>query len=102
MSPNRKEFLRLALIFAIALVAFCYFNRDNNRRDHSVESRMALVKALVEERRFEIDSFHNSLFSTSDKALYKGHYYSDKAIGISLLGAIVYKVLLWAGALGGW
>jgi hypothetical protein len=102
MSPNYKEALRIGLIFLIALTAFSYFNRDNNRRDHSVESRMALVKALAEEGRFEIDSYHNSLFSTSDKALYDGHYYSDKAIGISLLGAIIHKAILTVGAQMGW
>jgi hypothetical protein len=102
MSPKLEETIRVCLIFLVALVAFSYFNRDNNRRDHSVESRMALVKALVDERRFEIDSFHNSLFSTSDKAYYDGHYYSDKAIGISLLGAIVYKSILWVAGLTGW
>ncbi len=102
MSRKLEESLRLCLIFMVVLVAFSYFNRDNNRRDHSVESRMALVKALVEEQRFEIDSFHSTLFSTSDKAFYNGHYYSDKAIGISLLGAIVYKSILGAAAQAGW
>jgi hypothetical protein len=102
MSSKFKEALRLILLFLFVLAAFSYFNRDNNRRDHSVESRMALVKAMVDDQRFEIDAYHNSLFSTSDKAFSRGHYYSDKAIGASLLGAIAYKGLLWTSAHTGW
>ncbi|MGE5252067.1 MAG: hypothetical protein ACM3QS_17820 [Bacteroidota bacterium] len=102
MNTRVREPLRLVLLFLLLLAAFAYFNRDNNRRDHSVESRMALVKAMVDDQRFDIDAYHNSLFSTSDKAFSRGHYYSDKAIGVSLLGGIVYKWLLWLGAHTGW
>ena len=102
MSLKPRQWLRSGLVFLFVLAAFSYFNGDNGLRDHNVESRMALVKAIVDEQRFQIDSYHNSLFATRDKAFYEGHYYSDKAIGDSLLGAIAYKSILWIGAKTRW
>ncbi|MEM5811880.1 MAG: hypothetical protein QXG91_04045, partial [Candidatus Aenigmatarchaeota archaeon] len=50
-------------------------------------SRLALVKAIVDENRFEIDSYYNQ---TSDRAFYKNHYYSDKEPGLSFLAIPIY------------
>lgn len=90
------------VVFLIVAAAYSYLNRDPYVRDHNVESRLALVRAMVDEHRFEIDSYHNTLFATGDKAFYRGHYYSDKAVGSSMLGAIVYKGVLWSAAKAGW
>ncbi len=92
---NRREAL---LIFLIVLIAYGYFFAQ---QDVNTDSRLALVKAIVEEKRLEIDSYHDSVLNTIDKAYYNGHYYSDKAIGTSLIGVPIYYVILkisiWLG-----
>lgn len=56
-------------------------------------SRLLLTSAIVDDRTFQIDNALQRYGDSQDKALYNGHYYSDKAIGISLLGVPVYVVL---------
>ncbi|MGC4091953.1 MAG: hypothetical protein QM756_29530 [Polyangiaceae bacterium] len=53
-------------------------------------SRFGLVRALVEEKTVRIDSFHGI---TGDKAEREGHYYCDKAPGVSFLAVPVVAVL---------
>jgi len=52
------------------------------------------VRAIAVEHRFEIDTSQLdpawSEFRTDDRSFFNGHYYSDKAIGSSLLGAAVW------------
>jgi hypothetical protein len=79
------------IVFLIVLLAYGYFFTG---ADANTNSRLALVKAIVEENRFEIDSFQNSTLPTGDKAYYNGHYYSDKAIGSSVIGVLVYYLFL--------
>jgi 4-amino-4-deoxy-L-arabinose transferase-like glycosyltransferase len=52
-------------------------------------SKMNLVRAIVDENRFEIDSFYNN---TGDRSYYNGHYYSDKAPGQSFLSTPIYLI----------
>lgn len=75
------------IVFLIVLVFYGYFIKHG---DWNINSRLGLVKAVVEEQRLTIDSFHTDEFSTEDKAFVDGHYYSDKAIGTSLLGVLAY------------
>ncbi len=56
-------------------------------------SRLLLTSAIVDDGTFQIDNALQRYGDSQDKALYNGHYYSDKAIGISLLGVPVYMVL---------
>jgi hypothetical protein len=51
------------------------------------ESVFALTRAIVDEGRFEIDSYANQ---TGDRAYYQGHYYTDKAPGTSFLAIPTY------------
>ena len=51
------------------------------------ESNFALTRALVEESRFEIDSFANL---TGDRSLIDSHYYSDKPPGLAFLASFPY------------
>src|SRR5215203_3298431 len=82
------------------LVFFCYsyflplFETEGDETErggevvgHNEKSRLALIAAVVEHHRLEIDADHEM---TSDKAWYDGHYYSDKAIGTAVLGVPVY------------
>jgi len=51
------------------------------------ESNFALTKAIVEENRFEIDSYANQ---TGDRAIYGNHFYSDKDPGLAFLTTPIY------------
>jgi hypothetical protein len=88
---KKTDFKETLLVFLVVLIAYGYFFTES---DANTNSRLALVKAIVEENRFEIDSFHDSTLLTSDKAFYNGHYYSDKAPGSSLIGVPVYYLIL--------
>ncbi|HNA89099.1 MAG TPA: hypothetical protein PK989_07325 [Anaerolineales bacterium] len=79
--------INLFLIFLITLTFYGYFIRP---LDYNIASRLGLVKAVVEEGSFSIDKYHEGELFTLDKAYVNGHYYSDKAIGASLLGVLVY------------
>ncbi len=61
-------------------------------------SRYDLVRAIVDDRTTRIDPYHQN---TGDKALYDGHYYSDKAPGTSILGVPVYLLLKAASGVAG-
>lgn len=75
------------LVFFMVLIAYGYFSTE---RDVNINSRLALVKAFVDEGRFEIDTYHRSELYTVDKSYFNGHYYSDKAVGTATLGIIAY------------
>jgi hypothetical protein len=61
----------------------------------NVNSRMALVFAVVDRGTFAIDGYDGDqdIFPTGDKAAFGGHVYSDKAFGVSLLCVPVYAVM---------
>src|SRR5947209_9495675 len=72
-------------VFFLAFIVFAYFMPQ--WADWNIDSRLDLVHALVDGHTVSIDKYH---FNTWDKAFYKGHFYSDKAPGTALLGAVVY------------
>lgn len=84
----RKYKTDAVLVFALLAFTYAYFYQDPGWNGNS---RLGLAFALVQEGRFAIDSFHevNGL-ATGDKSFFNGHYYSDKAIGSSVVAAIVY------------
>lgn len=53
-------------------------------------SRLALTRALVENRSVAIDPHHET---TGDKSWRDGHFYSDKAPGASFVAAVPYAVV---------
>ena len=61
----------------------------------NVNTRMALVFAVVDRGTFAIDGYHgqDDIFPTDDKAVFGGHFYSDKAFGVSLLCVPVYAAM---------
>src|SRR5512140_325628 len=92
-----KSIYILAMMLALATL---YFYQDPGWNGNS---RLDAVKAVVERGTFEIDAYHlQPDWYTMDKSLYEGHYYTDKAIGSSLLGLPVYfalyKLEVFAGA----
>jgi hypothetical protein len=84
--------INLLLVYLITFAFYGYFIRP---LDFNIASRLGLVKAIVEEGGLSIDSYHEGELFTLDKAYFNGHYYSDKAIGASLLGALVYLPIYW-------
>jgi hypothetical protein len=86
----RKDAL---LIFCLLTIVFAYFYQDGGWNGNS---RFGLIFAIVRERRLTIDSFHDKPDTeTQDKAYFNGHYYSDKAIGPALVGAVFYIPMYW-------
>jgi len=86
----RKDAL---LIFCLLAFVYSYFYQDGG---YNGNSRFGLIFAMVRERRLTIDSFHNKTGTkTLDKAYYNDHFYSDKAIGPAVVGAIFYIPMYW-------
>jgi hypothetical protein len=86
----RKDAL---LIFCLLAFVYSYFYQDGG---YNGNSRFGLIFAMVRERRLTIDSFHNKTGTkTLDKSYFNGQYYSDKAIGPSLVGAFFYIPMYW-------
>jgi hypothetical protein len=94
----RKNFLEPLVIFILVLATYGYFSSG---LDYNVNSRLALVKAVVEKGVLEIDSYQGTELRTSDKARFNKHVYSDKAIGSSVLGIIIYYPIYWFYSAGG-
>ena len=78
-----------ALIVAALLLAYCYVLP--RWADWSQNSRLDLVRALVEQGTVQIDAY---VANTGDYALYNGHAYTDKAPGPALLGLPIYAAAL--------
>lgn len=72
-------------VFLLAFVVYAYFMP--RWADWNIDSRLDLVHAIVDGHTLRIDRFH---WNTWDKAVYRGHFYSDKAPGTAVLGAVVY------------
>ena len=77
---NKKE-VKIFLTFFIIYSLFVHWLGWNDN------SRFDLVRAIVDEKRFEIDSYFNN---TGDRSFYNGHYYSDKNPGMSFLATPTY------------
>jgi len=81
-----------AILFVALFVTFAYF--FHAEPGWNVNSRICLTYAMVEKHTFAIDDYQKvESLKTEDIARYNGHYYSDKIIGTSLLGAVPMAVL---------
>ena len=85
----RAESGVLVPLLVLVLCTYAYFIGPPAWNQNS---RLALTRALVEQRTTIIDDYH---VSTGDKSLRGGHFYSDKAPGASLLAVPGYA-LYWA------
>lgn len=78
---------RTAIVLGCALlVSYAYFYEAGGWNQNS---RFALVRAIVERATLRIDEY---AASTGDRAVWGGHYYSDKAPGASLLAVLPVAV----------
>src|SRR5690242_2762920 len=74
-------------VFALLLFSFAYFYQAGGWNENT---RFDLVRAIVEDHTIAIDRYHGN---TGDKASYEGHYYSDKAPGLSLFAVPLYAIV---------
>ena len=87
-----------------ALIAGLYLYFPNSHTIFATPnelSRIYLTRAVVQDGSFEIDRSVQESGESIDMAFYQGHYYSDKAIGVSLLATPIYALFhtLSAGTL---
>ncbi|HLT39093.1 MAG TPA: hypothetical protein VK034_22570 [Enhygromyxa sp.] len=73
--------------WAIGLLLLCTFGFFVGPPAWNQNSRLALTRALVERGELAIDEWH---VTTGDKSWRDGHFYSDKAPGVSLLATLPY------------
>jgi len=95
-TPNRVMpfyYKYAIIIFCLLAFVFAYFYQNG---EWNGNSRFDLIFAMVQERRLTIDTFQNQPgMDTGDKAYFNGHYYSDKAVGPAVVGAILYLPIHW-------
>jgi hypothetical protein len=75
-------------VFALLLASYAYFYQAGGWNENS---RMDLVRAMVEQRTLSIDAYHRN---TGDKAKIGGRYYSDKAPGLSVAAIPAYLLVM--------
>ncbi len=102
MTPSAPPSFRrgkLGILAAMLFLASAYFYQDP---EWNGNSRLDLTRAIVEKRSFQIDEYVAQVgWSTEDRAIFEGHYYSDKAIGSSLLAVPLYFLAVKIGAAAG-
>jgi hypothetical protein len=88
---QRKDIIT---VFLLLLFTFAYIYQD---ADVNGNSRFDLIFASVQEGRLAIDDYYNQpgYKTGNDRAFYEGHYYSDKAVGPAVIGAIIYEPIYW-------
>jgi hypothetical protein len=81
------------IIFILLAFVYAYFYQDAGSNGNS---RFDLIFAAVQEGHLYIDTYHEQEDDqTIDQAYFDGHYYSDKAIGPSVVGTIFYIPMSW-------
>jgi hypothetical protein len=79
---------RAFLVFILLAFMYGYYFQDPQSNGNT---RLGLIFAIVQEGRLTIDSYYDTpATQTSDIAFNNGHYYSDKAIGTSMIGVLFY------------
>jgi hypothetical protein len=75
--------VRTAMVLGVALVfSYAYFYEAGGWNQNS---RFALVRAILERHTLQIDAYQ---LHTGDRALWRDHYYSDKAPGASFVALV--------------
>ena len=99
-TPDRHTRRAVWVLGAAVLVATCVLSQPST--GWNVNSRFDLVFAVVDHHTLSIDAYHDTApYETGDKAFYNGHYYSDKTIGLTLLGVPAYALIRAASSVVG-
>jgi hypothetical protein len=72
----------VALLAVLAFVTYAYFHQREGGWNEN--SRFALTYAICFDRTFTIDAYHEGVVPTKDKAVFGGHFYTEKAPGSSV------------------
>ncbi len=78
-----KTEVKLFITFLIIYTLFIHWSGWDD------DSRFVLTRSIVENNTLSIDDYYRF---TGDRAYYQGHYYSDKAPGMSFLGVPIYTL----------
>jgi hypothetical protein len=93
---TKPHSLPLFILGGMLFLASAYFYQDP---EWNGNSRLDLTRAIVEQGTLTIDQYQaQPPWDTGDKALFGDHYYSDKAIGSSLIAVPFYFILYKASA----
>lgn len=84
LAPLHEHRRRLLPLGVALLATYAYFVGEPAWNQNS---RLALTRALVEQRTTIIDRYH---YTTGDKSRRDGHFYCDKAPGASLAAVLPY------------
>ena len=76
---SARDRWQAALVVLVVFVSYAYFYQAGGWNQNS---RFDLVRAILDEHTLSIDSYQAN---TEDKAVFQGHYYSEKAPGVVLL-----------------
>jgi hypothetical protein len=80
MTPRQ---LRMAAVMSVALfITYAYFYPAGGWNQNS---RFAMIRAVLERHTLQIDAYQ---LHTGDRALFEGHYYTDKAPGAQLVALL--------------
>jgi hypothetical protein len=91
--PEKRQSIFLTLVFLCHIYFFQIYPTFVPTNELS---RLLLVSAVVDDHTFAIDRAISRFGDSEDKAFFRGHSYSDKAVGVSLLGIVPYAVLRMA------
>jgi len=79
---------RALFVFVLLAFMYGYYYQDPEANGNT---RLGLIFAIVREGRLTIDSYYDTEgLKTIDRAFFNGHYYTDKAIGTSIVGVLFY------------
>src|SRR3954466_12715067 len=78
----KRDRRTLWILGVVLFVSYAYYYQAGGWNQNS---RFALVRAILERHTLQIDAYQ---LHTGDRAIWRGHYYSDKAPGASLLALV--------------
>lgn len=81
----RRELTDRQLYWIVGLALFISYAYFYQAGGWNQNSRFALVRAILEQHTLQIDAYRDQ---TGDRAVSRGHYYSDKAPGASLIALV--------------
>ena len=84
---------RWVILGCLILCHVYFFQIYSNFVSPNELTRLLLTSAIVDDHSLSIDRALKRFGNTQDKANFNGHYYSDKAIGTSLLGIPAFFLL---------
>jgi hypothetical protein len=95
-AAERARYFSLWVLVAITGIVLALITLRPQPPNSNVLSRLAAAQALVENGTIAIDNVPVTS-QIIDKVFARGHFYSDKPAGLSLLAAIIYYPLYHAG-----